>query len=50
MLVTYPRLLRGLITLAQLSQPIVFLLLEVWLLLDLGLVQPVDDGILSLRD
>jgi hypothetical protein len=47
---TYPLLLGCLILLAKLSQPIIFFLLEIRLLLHLRLVEPIDDGILPLWD
>lgn len=47
---TYPLLLHCLVFLTQLFQPVVFLLLEVGLFLHLGLVEAVDDGVLSLRN
>lgn len=46
---TYPHLLRCLITLAQLLQAVVFLLLEVRLPLDFGLIKTVDNRVLALR-
>lgn len=47
---TYPCLLRGLVLLAQIPQPVVLFLLQVGVFLDLGLVEPVDDGVLPLAD
>jgi hypothetical protein len=41
-------LLRHLVTLTELLQPIFLFLLEIWLLLNLGLVEPVDDWVLAL--
>lgn len=55
-LLHHPRLLllpdktRRLVALPQLLQPILALLLQIRLLLDLGLVEAVDDGVLALRD
>jgi hypothetical protein len=47
---TYPRLQGGLVPLAQLPQVVILLLLQVGVLLNLGLVEPVDDGVFSLGD
>jgi len=47
---TNPLLLRSLLPLSELPQPVVALPLEVGLLLDLCLVEPVDDGVLALGD
>lgn len=46
----YPLQLSGLISLAQLPQAIVLFLLQVGLLLDLGFVEAIDDGVLALGD
>lgn len=40
----------GLVTLPQLAKTVLPLLPEVGVLLDLGLVEAVDDGVLALRD
>lgn len=45
---THPLLLRGLVPFPQLSAAVLSFLLQVGLLLDLGLVEPVDDGVLAL--
>ena len=48
--VTYPFKLCSTVLLAQLAQVVILFLLQVWELLDLGLVEPVDDGILACWD
>ena len=45
-----PRLLGGAIPLPQLFEPVFPLLAQVRMLLDFGLVEPVDDGVLTLRN
>jgi hypothetical protein len=47
---THPRQQCGLVLLAQLPQVVVFLLLQVGVVFNLGLVEPVDDGVLPLWD
>jgi hypothetical protein len=49
-LLLLPRLARRLLAPAQLLGPVEALLLQVRLLLLPGLVEPVDDGVLALRD
>lgn len=46
----YPCQLSSLVLLPQLLQPVVLLLLQIRVLLDLGLVEPVDDRVLTLVD
>jgi hypothetical protein len=45
---TNPGQLGGLVPLAQLPLPVVLLLLQVGVLFNLGLVEPVDNGIFAL--
>jgi hypothetical protein len=47
-LLLLPRVPRRLLARAQLLGPVEALLLQVWVLLLLGLVEPVDDGVLAL--
>lgn len=47
---THPCLLGSLVALPQLAQAVLALLLEVGVLLDLGLIEAVDDGVLALGD
>lgn len=46
----YPCLLSGLVSLPQFLQPVVLLLLQIRVLLDLGLVKSIDDRVLALVD
>ena len=48
--VAYPRLLGRLVLLAQLLEPVLLFLAQVGVLLLLGLVEAVDDGVFPLGD
>lgn len=48
--ITYPCQQCGLVLFAQLPQMVVLLLLQIGVFFDLCLVEPVDDGVLPLRN